>query len=320
MIRPPLENNHDALETNGAAPLRQLRLPHTLGRVGVRRLTHRVETAHAFEGHLPPGYENLCVSLDPFRSAFSLDGRTMLREGGPLGSFAIGSGMRLTGRHWGRVDFVEFRIGVDDLPAVLADHGVGPGTLDLHVGYRPADQPLQHALAQLRTALTLLPRLDALYLDTLLEACLGQLVRRHVMRTGRIERRPSLSPTAVKRVIAFIDANLARILRLEELAGVAGISRAHFARAFHAETGFTPHRYVMRRRVETALRAMAHREPTLAAIAKTTGFADHAHMTRTFRQQLRVAPSAAREMLANRLRPARDAAGRRSSIGSSGDA
>lgn len=298
MIRPPLEDNADGLSTAGAPPMQQQRLPQTLGPVRVRRLMHDGEAGQEFDGVLPSGVENLCVSLIPTRSLYALDGRPVRAPGGPAGSFAIPAGARVSGRHGGEVDFIEFRIATDALPALLEEHDLRPGGGPLRPDYLPVDTLLATRLAHLRFAMAHLPRLDSLYLDAMLEACLAHLLRRHAASSHRARRQPSLSPTAMRRVFEYVDAHVGRALRLEELASVAHISRAHFARAFHHETGFTPHRWVMQRRVETAL-SLLRTEPRLAlsAIASRAGFADHAHLTRTFRRELRATPTEVRVLL-----------------------
>src|SRR5262249_46395467 len=54
-----------------------------------------------------------------------------------------------------------------------------------------------------------------------------------------------LPPSKVRRVIAFIENNLNRQLRLEELAAVTHMSPSHFARLFKRATGISPHRFLV---------------------------------------------------------------------------
>ena len=74
---------------------------------------------------------------------------------------------------------------------------------------------------------------------------------------GRDTRLPpvvvgGLAESKVRRVTAFIENNLHRELRLEELAAVTHMSRYHFARLFKRATGVSPHRFVVRRRIDAA--------------------------------------------------------------------
>ncbi len=99
-----------------------------------------------------------------------------------------------------------------------------------------------------------------------------------------------LAPAALRRVRELVDAELHRDLSLDDLAGAAGCSRAHFARAFRAATGQTPHAYLRERRVERARRLLATTRLDAAAIAAQTGFSSPSHFGRVFRSVTGVTP------------------------------
>lgn len=127
--------------------------------------------------------------------------------------------------------------------------------------------------------------------DALLVALLSYLDSRGVTR-------PSPPPGAMgrrmERVREFIEANLARPLRLSELAGQAGLGVRRFGAVFAAETGWSPHRYVLNRRIEQAKVLMRDPELTLGQIALAVGFADQAHFSRVFGRYAGEAPRAYR--------------------------
>lgn len=295
----PRHANGDGDLARGVFPLRHEVLSHPSPGVRVRRLETHGDRDADFGGRLPDGTENLCVFLAPTRSIVGFDGRTVLEGRTSPGSLAIPDGTHMAGTYRGAVDFLEFRVASADVPELLSAHEMRAPTRwcggGLRPGYTPADELFDRRVRHLATALDRMPRLDVLYFDTLLEACLGHLLRRHVdAERVAVRRRPSLAPTAMRRVADFIEARIGTALRLDELAGVAGVSRAHFARAFHAQAGVTPHRYVMHRRIDAALGLLTRRSLPIETIARLTGFADHAHLTRTFRHQLGITPSAAR--------------------------
>jgi AraC-like DNA-binding protein len=68
---------------------------------------------------------------------------------------------------------------------------------------------------------------------------------------------------------------------LADLAILAGLSRFHTLRAFARLTGFTPHAYVMQRRLNAA-RQLIRYGAAPAAAAVEAGFADQSHMHRVF--------------------------------------
>lgn len=69
---------------------------------------------------------------------------------------------------------------------------------------------------------------------------------------GAARRRGGLSSAALHRVRLFIEAHLARRIRVEELARQSGLSVFYFTRAFRQSMAMTPHAYVQQRRVERA--------------------------------------------------------------------
>jgi len=87
---------------------------------------------------------------------------------------------------------------------------------------------------------------------------LGMALGVHLLRQslGQLLNLPnyleSLSAQARSRVLDFIEANLERDIRLEELAQVSGLSRFYFSRLFKQTMQLTPYQYIIYRRVEWA--------------------------------------------------------------------
>ncbi len=107
-------------------------------------------------------------------------------------------------------------------------------------------------------------------------------------RSGRTG--PGLLPWRLRRVIAFIDANLAKPLRLTDMADSAGLSRMHFAAQFQRSTGIRPHLFLQRRRIRLAQALMRDTELPLAQIALQVGFQSQSHFTTVFRQSVGETP------------------------------
>jgi transcriptional regulator GlxA family with amidase domain len=78
---------------------------------------------------------------------------------------------------------------------------------------------------------------------------------------------------------------------VEAMAARAHMSPRHFARAFRAETGITPARYVERVRLEAARRRLEDSPDPIAAVACACGFGTAETMRRTFIRALGVAPA-----------------------------
>lgn len=76
---------------------------------------------------------------------------------------------------------------------------------------------------------------------------------------------------------------------LEELAKIAGLSRAHLIRAFRKEFHITPHAYLTDVRIRHARRLLGLGESP-ASVAMDCGFADQAHFTRHFKARTGITP------------------------------
>ena len=121
----------------------------------------------------------------------------------------------------------------------------------------------------------------------------SSLGRRSVRRTGR-EPAGGLPKRTLGRVTDYVGDNLARELTLTELSGVAHMSPFHFSRMFKLSTGLSPHRYVIRRRVERAKEILTLTDLPLHEVARLSGFADQSHLAKHTRRLLGVSPRALR--------------------------
>jgi AraC-like DNA-binding protein len=101
----------------------------------------------------------------------------------------------------------------------------------------------------------------------------------------------ALAPWQAKRVVRHVEENLDRPLPIDELSRMVGLSNSYFSRAFKATFGQTPHAFILGRRVERARQEMLEGREPLCQIALSCGFADQAHLARTFRRQTGLAPS-----------------------------
>jgi AraC family transcriptional regulator len=84
-----------------------------------------------------------------------------------------------------------------------------------------------------------------------------------------------------------------------DLAAVACMSPAHFARSFKATTGLRPHEFVSRRRLDLAKRLLADDHRSVSEIALSTSFSSQSNFARAFRGATGMTP---RDYRARRLR------------------
>lgn len=100
----------------------------------------------------------------------------------------------------------------------------------------------------------------------------------------------AMSPFRLKRAIDFIERNLAEPLRLKDIAAAAGLSPPHFGRSFKHDTGYTPYRYVMMRRVDLSKRLILSSELSLIQVALASGFGSQPSFNASFRKIVGTSP------------------------------
>ncbi|MFJ8228957.1 GlxA family transcriptional regulator [Streptomyces sp. NPDC094448] len=88
----------------------------------------------------------------------------------------------------------------------------------------------------------------------------------------------------------WIAENPDRDLSVASLAARARLSPRHFARAFHAETGVTPGRYVERIRLEHARRLLEETTRGVEEVSRACGYGTPEAMRRAFVRNLDTAP------------------------------
>ena len=100
----------------------------------------------------------------------------------------------------------------------------------------------------------------------------------------------AMSPFRLKRAIDFIERNLEEPLRLEDIAAAAGLSPPHFGRCFKRDTGYTPYRYVMMRRIDLSKRLILSTELSFIQVALASGFGSQPSFNASFRKIVGTSP------------------------------
>lgn len=103
-------------------------------------------------------------------------------------------------------------------------------------------------------------------------------------------RRGGLATWQARRTLAYIEANLASKMDIDDLANVVALSRSHFSRAFKHSVGQSPMEYVVVRRIERAKAMISGTREPLAGVALACGFADQAHLNRRFTDIVGISP------------------------------
>ncbi|RWY80495.1 AraC family transcriptional regulator [Rhizobium leguminosarum] len=115
----------------------------------------------------------------------------------------------------------------------------------------------------------------------------SQLAFEHYRSLPRVH---PLSAWRLSRVRRYAEARLDQRMSLEELADVAGFSRAHFAATFKAATSMSAHEFLLRIRIQAAARLLTCTDLALVEIALQTGFQNQPHFTTVFKKITAVTP------------------------------
>lgn len=129
------------------------------------------------------------------------------------------------------------------------------------------------------------------FVDSLTTALGLQLVKQAgVAAPLAVPVRGGLAPAVRRRVLELMETHPESHLSIDTLAREAGLSPAHFARAFKESVGRAPHQHLMALRLDRARRLLDAPNAALSHVALSTGFADQAHFTRFFKRQFGVTP------------------------------
>ena len=202
----------------------------------------------------------------------------------PPGSLWINpAGQPFTRRYHGRLFYGAIELSPETTNGIVG-HGV-----ELQYECGIVDEPLAAVVRSLLIEASTHGASGPLFAEAVSVAIAWRLARRF----GRIDRdstRGALQ-SRLKTVLERIEDTLGASLTIEALAANAGLSPAHFSREFKRHTGWTPHAFVMDRRVQRA-RDMLARGESIADAAFACGFSDQPHLARLFKARFGITPKA----------------------------
>ena len=145
------------------------------------------------------------------------------------------------------------------------------------------DETVSHLGSALLPALNNLENASRLFLDQVVLALNTHFAYAYGgMRSAARAARGGLAPWQERRCKELMHGRMGEQISLRDLARECRLSISHFAAAFRQSTGESPHRWLMKRRVEAAKQMLLSSDLPLSAIALDCGFADQSHLTRVF--------------------------------------
>lgn len=185
-------------------------------------------------------------------------------------------------------------VGVFLAPDVVKKLAPGATAFNLKTTHEVFDPKLQWLVQELLDEAQRGAPGGALYAQGLSCSLIGRLGA-HYGTPIEIVAAGQLGKALRQRVIDYIDAHLGDDLSIVALASEVELSPHHFSQSFKAALGTTPHRYVLRRRLERAQLLLKTTKMPITEIALALGFASQSHFTQVFRTQCGVTPAVARK-------------------------
>ncbi len=115
---------------------------------------------------------------------------------------------------------------------------------------------------------------------------------------GESHRPGAEASPEIHKALQYLHTHYPENIGVDDLAEAAGLSRYHFSRQFHAETGLPPGEYLIRERLQRAVTLLQSDREPIKTVAQQCGFADANYFSRAFRQRFGLSP---REFRANHL-------------------
>lgn len=241
---------------------------------------------------------------------FVLGGSALAVLGGnPPAVVSLGRGALLTGAHPGdRLEHVsddlhELRVTVPRplLRAALETHlqRIVPDLVFDRTGTFVAGRAA-HAFDQVWSAFTYRARerrtgeVDLVWRRVHERTVLAALVLGLAHDQARLIDRPaaSLDPGSVRRALQFVEANLTRVVTLEELAAAARCSPRSLQTAFKVARGLSPMQYLERRRLAVARQRILRCDgSTIAAISRDLGYSSPGRFAIRFKARYGISPA-----------------------------
>ncbi|RLL42050.1 AraC family transcriptional regulator [Oceanobacillus piezotolerans] len=95
--------------------------------------------------------------------------------------------------------------------------------------------------------------------------------------------------------IDYIEGNLDSVIKVDELARIAQMSKFHYQRMFHMITGYTVNEYIRNRRITIAAQELTNEKSKVIDVAFKYGYETPEAFSKAFRRIHGISPSAAKK-------------------------
>ncbi len=101
--------------------------------------------------------------------------------------------------------------------------------------------------------------------------------------------------TLINRALSFMDQHFTESLSVDDIASEAGMSASHFTKYFRLKTGYSPHEYIVLRRIDHAKELLLSTDQTISQITYASGYHSEENFVRSFKKKVGVSPTAYRK-------------------------
>src|SRR6476659_3098707 len=198
---------------------------------------------------------------------------------------------RHVGEWVGLMNVSHLQLGISDAALMACSDGAY-GEVELSPSRKFVDPRLSAMVAAVDAEMVAGFPSGRLFLDSIEQAMAVALVNGHAVRHRPVQiYRGGLGSARLRTINELVHAKMEDDLSLDEMAQSVGLSTAHFARMFRRSTGETPHRFVLRHRLERAKAMLRVPDARVLDVAVACGFKTQQHFAQVFRDVCGVSPT-----------------------------
>lgn len=126
------------------------------------------------------------------------------------------------------------------------------------------------------------------------EAILQMLLSGFITDVSNINLAPNMKYN-LHQILVYIQNNLHKEIRVEEMANIACLSNDHFSRVFKSVMNTSPYEYIVRKRIEKSQYLLITTDLPINQIIEQTCFKSSAYFTRMFKKYVLLTPAVYRK-------------------------
>lgn len=125
-----------------------------------------------------------------------------------------------------------------------------------------------------------------------------ELITDFTERMAKLNKSSSYCYQVIK-AMEYIYNHLHEKLNVSDIAASLGLSVQYLSKLFHAETGVTLNRYILKKRIDAACQMLKYSEHEAVDIGNYLAFSSHSHFIQKFKQETGLTPKQYREKYYN---------------------